>query len=44
MNLQKANQDIDTLCDLIENYQALSQLAPGYINDPVDCDKEGCWV
>jgi len=43
-DLNKANQDISNLCDYIERYQALHEISPGYINDPVDLDKEDCFV
>jgi hypothetical protein len=43
-HLAQANHDINTLCDFIEEYQALTRISPGYINDPVDCDKEGCFI
>jgi hypothetical protein len=45
MNLQnRRNQYISDLCDMIEEYQAMHQLSPGYINDAEDVDREGCFV
>jgi len=38
------NEEISALCDWIETYQALSQMWPGYINDPIDTDQERCFV
>jgi hypothetical protein len=43
-DLNKANRDIYDLCEYIEQYQALRAISPGYINDPVDVDKEDCFV
>lgn len=44
MNLKELNESRDLLFDWIEEQQALHHLMPGYVNDPADCDKEGCWV
>lgn len=43
-NLQKRNQYIGDLCDMIEEYQALIKIWPGYINGPADVDLEGGFV
>ena len=42
--LKAANEQISDLCDLIDVWNALSQLWPGYPNDAVDVDREGCFV
>lgn len=44
MTLSARNANITLLCDFIEAYQALSAQFHGYQNDPVDLDKEGCFV
>lgn len=44
MNLTELNESRDLLCGWIEEQQALRHLMPGYINDPADVDREGCWV
>ncbi len=44
MILQNRNQYISDLCDMIEEYKALARISPGYINDAVDVDREGCFV
>lgn len=44
MNLDTANDNISTLCDLIDALKTLNLIWPGYINDPVDVDIEGCFV
>ncbi len=40
----RANANINALCDWIDEQWALKRLMPGYINDPADVDKEGCFV
>lgn len=42
--LQEADDRIDALCEFIEEWWALNTILPGYINDSVDVDKEGCFV
>jgi hypothetical protein len=45
MTLQNhRNQYISGLCGMIEEYQAIRQLSPGYINDAADVDREGAFV
>jgi hypothetical protein len=44
MNLQEANDNTCLLCDFIEVYQALEAQWHGYVNDPADVDREGCFV
>ena len=43
-DLEARNKNIDLLCEIVENYQALVQIWPGYVNDPADVDREGCFV
>ena len=35
---------INDLCDWIDEQWILKKLWPGYVNDPVDLDKEGCFI
>lgn len=44
MKQEEYNQNIVQIWDWIEEQQALSQVFPGYANDPVDVDREGAWV
>lgn len=44
MNLDAANDNISTLCDLIDTLKALALIWPGYVMDPIDLDNEGCFV
>ena len=39
-----ANANINTLCDWIEEYQNTFKMFHGYVNDPIDLDKEGCFI
>jgi len=44
MKQSEYNEAWELLMELIEVYQALEAQFHGYINDPVDVDKEGCFV
>lgn len=44
MNQKDYEKNINWVWDWIEEQQALTALMPGYINDPVDVDKEDCFV
>lgn len=44
MILSAHNANIALLCDFIEEYQVLTKQFHGYQNDPVDLDREGCFV
>lgn len=44
MDLKSANDNMSLICDIVENYQALIRIWPGYINGPVDVDIEGYFV
>jgi hypothetical protein len=44
MNQKDYNDHIETIWDWIEDQQALQRIMPGYFNDPVDVDTEGCFV
>lgn len=43
-NVEDQNQEISDLCDWVEEQQILQKIMPGYANDPVDVDREGCFV
>jgi hypothetical protein len=38
------NGFIEYLCDFIDQYNAMTALWHGYVNDPVDLDREECFV
>jgi hypothetical protein len=38
------NEYINTLCEWIEEVTAELRMFPGYINDALDVDREGCFV
>jgi hypothetical protein len=38
------NENIEMLCDWIDECYALNNLWYGYVNDPVDLDRERCFV
>jgi hypothetical protein len=44
MNQTDYAKNISIIWDWIEEQQALLHLMPGYVNDPADVDREGCWV
>lgn len=44
MNPDEYNEYIAHLCDYIEWYQTMEQQFHAYFNDPVDVDREGCFV
>jgi len=44
MNQKDLNESRDLLFDWIDEQPALTALMPGYVNDPADVDREGCWV
>lgn len=44
MNQTEYAKHIETIWDMIEEYQALARISPGYINDAADVDREGCFV
>lgn len=44
MNQKVENNKINILCDMIEEYQALLSVFHGYVNGPIDLDKENCFV
>lgn len=43
-DVETCNDQISTLCELIETIKAMDLIWPGYINDLVDVDREGCFV
>lgn len=44
MNQTEYAKHIETIWDMIEEYQALARISPGYINDAADVDREGAFV
>ena len=38
------NEYINDLCDWIDEQWAMVNLWHGYVNDPIDTDKDGCFV
>ena len=44
MNPPNYAKNIERVWDWIDEQQALTALMPGYVNDPVDVDKEGWFV
>ena len=44
MNQKDYNENIELIWDFIEAYQALEATFRGYVNDPIDIDKENCFV
>ena len=43
-DINLANRNNDLLCEWIAEQQALARVMPGYVNDPADVDREGCFV
>jgi len=44
MNQKDYFKNISIIWDWIDEQWALMAIMPGYINDPADVDKEGCFV
>ena len=44
IDITGANEYINALCDWIDEQWALMNQWHGYVNDPVDVDKDGCFV
>jgi len=38
------NDNINALCDWIDEWRCFKRMFPDYVNDPVDLDKERCFV
>jgi hypothetical protein len=38
------NEEISALCDWLDEWHAENTISPGYINDPIDTDKQECFV
>ena len=44
IDLLRENANINALCDWIDEWQCFKRMWSGYVNDPVDLDKERCFV